>query len=309
MTNGQAEVRDRLIQAGWSIVQEKSLAYGIQFQVSDGKDTIPVNVYHGKRGQSIVVGGSASSPLALAVKHLLLAEELPFSAAASQQGEADRGAAQPVGVWIGTDESGKGDYFGPLVTAGMVVDAKAAEFLLKLGIRDSKKLTDDKIAQMAQTIRQTFPDSYCELELVPERYNALYRQLVAEGRNLNHLLAWTHVRIIENLLETHPRCQRAVVDQFAKPGVIEQRLMTKGRQIQVIQMHRAESDIAVAAASVLARDRFVSRMCHLAQQYGLQLPKGASAAVVAAAKAFVRQYGKERLGEVAKLHFRTTDQL
>lgn len=308
MSKGPEDTRVRIVGAGWKIVQEKKLPYGVQLQVSDGQETVPVNVYQGKKGQSIVVGGSASSHLAGKLRLL-------FGLGGSAVAEACAGAAvgraeeKAMGCWMGTDESGKGDFFGPLVAAGVVVDAAMAEFLVHLGIRDSKKLKDDKISLLAQTIRQQYPDRYCEVELVPERYNSLYRQLVQEGKNLNHLLAWAHVRIIENLAEKHPQCERAIVDQFAKPGVIEQRLMSKGKALQVLQMHRAESDVAVAAASVLARDRFVKRMDALAQQFGQPFPKGASPAVVAAGRDFVQRYGKERLGEVAKLHFRTTEQL
>jgi ribonuclease HIII len=135
----------------------------------------------------------------------------------------------------------------------------------------------------------------------PERYNQLYEKI----RNLNRLLAWGHAKALETLLEQVP-CERAIADQFGDERLILNALQEKGKQIVLEQRHKGEEDIAVAAASIVARDEFVRRLSRLATDLGMPLPKGASQAVEMAARAVVRKHGQEGLGKVAKLHFKTT---
>jgi len=108
----------------------------------------------------------------------------------------------------------------------------------------------------------------------------------------------------------NPPPVRAISDQFAaNEATIARALMSLGRQIQLVQRHRAEADVAVAAASILARDEFVSRLARLGKEYGLELPKGASAQVEAAAREFIARHGAEQLPKVAKMHFRTAQRV
>jgi ribonuclease HIII len=203
---------------------------------------------------------------------------------------------------IGIDESGKGDYFGPLVIAGVFATPTQEQQLRALGVRDSKLLSDTKATSLSAQIRST-----CVHTLVvigPERYNSLYGSL----KNLNRLLAWGHARAIENLLE-QVACDRVVADQFGDERFLHNALMTKGRSVQLIQKHRAEEEIAVAAASIVARAEFLRRLQELGSRHGVALPKGASEAVITAGKGFVQKHGAEALGQVAKLHFRTTDRV
>jgi ribonuclease HIII len=204
--------------------------------------------------------------------------------------------------WIGIDESGKGDYFGPLVIAAVHVTPRIAEDLLALNVRDSKKIADSVIKTLAVDIK-----TLCRHTIVaigPERYNQLY----AEIRNLNKLLAWGHAKALETLLEQVP-CQRAISDQFGDERLILNALQAKGKQIILEQRHRGEEDIAVAAASIVARDEFVRRLGRLSAETGVPLPKGASEAVKTAARSVVRKHGPEALAKVAKLHFKTTQQI
>ena len=201
--------------------------------------------------------------------------------------------------WIGTDEAGKGDYFGPLVAAGVLVDNALAKSLWQLGVKDSKQLSDNAISKLAITIKKVC--QYSVVVIGPAKYNELY----AKMRNLNRLLAWGHARVIENILDKEV-CEYALSDQFGDEKFITQALMKKGRRIVVRQKTRAETDIGVAAASILARDEFVCRLALLSKQYSMDFPKGASNAVVEAGKGFLDKYGKERLKEVAKVHFKTT---
>jgi ribonuclease HIII len=204
---------------------------------------------------------------------------------------------------FGIDESGKGDFFGPLVIAGVYVDREIARQLLALGVTDSKKIgSDNRIHQLADEIGHT-PGLAANVVLIgPEKYNALYEKF----GNLNDLLAWGHARVIENLLLQRPDCKRSLSDKFANERVIQRALLKQAREIQIDQQTKAESDIAVAAASILARERFVRWMESRGRELGIVLPKGVSAAVKSAARAVVEKAGRDRLRTVAKMHFRTS---
>ena len=201
---------------------------------------------------------------------------------------------------IGIDESGKGDYFGPLVIAGVYVPHAQEAHLKALGVRDSKTLSDAKATALAVQIRAQCP--HAVVAIGPERYNALQTSM----KNLNRMLAWGHARALENLLEKVD-CRRVVADQFGDERFLNNALMSKGRAVTLIQKPRAEEEVAVAAASILARAEFLRRLQELGTRYGVTLPKGASDAVIQAAKKFVEKYGENELRQVAKLHFRTTE--
>ena len=208
---------------------------------------------------------------------------------------------------LGVDESGKGDFFGPLCVAGVYLNESVVNAWKDAGVRDSKNISSDKrIRELADLIRDT---PGCITSVVPignEAYNRLYLKM----RSVNTLLAWGHARVIENLmLQQHrmnPPPVRAISDQFAaNKQTVAKALMSLGRGIELIQKHRAEEDLAVAAASILARDEFVTRLGGLEKQFEMRLPKGASAAVDAAAKEFIAKHGVGNLPKVAKMHFRT----
>jgi ribonuclease HIII len=201
---------------------------------------------------------------------------------------------------IGIDESGKGDYFGPLVIAAVFVDATTQGELKLMDVRDSKKLSDGRILGMAPDIKTICPHSV--IAIGPKKYNELYTKI----KNLNRLLAWGHAKALENLLERGVTCERAISDQFGDERLILHALQEKGRRIVLEQRTKAESDLAVAAASVLARAEFLLRLKRLSDEVGTTLPKGASPAVQLAAKMVIKKHGRERLGSVAKLHFKTT---
>jgi ribonuclease HIII len=203
---------------------------------------------------------------------------------------------------IGIDESGKGDFFGPLCVAGVYAQGKELAELQKIGVKDSKKLTDVSIAKIAKQIRAHF--AYQVIKINPAKYNELYEQF----RNLNRLLAWGHATAIEQLsLKTE--CRNVIIDQFADEHVVLTALKRKKIELELTQRHRGEEDLVVAAASILARYTFVEGLASLSEQWGIKLPKGASAATKEAGRAFIRQHGREALGQVAKLHFKTTQEL
>ena len=203
---------------------------------------------------------------------------------------------------FGVDESGKGDFFGPLVIAGVYVDRGIARKLMDAGVQDSKRISSDaKIRTLAETIRKESMGLFDVVLIGPAKYNELYDKFT----NLNKLLAWGHARVIENLLAKKPDCSRSLSDQFADARLIEESLLRRGQKIQIQQRPRAESDIAVAAASILAREGFISWLDREGKKLGVRLERGVSAAVKEAAKKIVEAKGPEGLRQVAKVHFRT----
>jgi ribonuclease HIII len=204
------------------------------------------------------------------------------------------------------DESGKGDYFGPLVVAGVYTDERCAAELVRLGCRDSKAISDDKkIHAIAEKIKKTAGVVYEVICIGPRRYNELYEEI----GNLNRLLAWGHARVIAALHEKMPSCPRALSDQFANEWVLKRALGQRRIPVQLEQRTKAESDVAVAAASILARDRFVQWMQQTAAASNCPMPLGCGPHVTRAAQHFVSTHGRERLPDVAKLHFKVTQKL
>jgi len=207
---------------------------------------------------------------------------------------------------IGVDESGKGDFFGPLCIAGVYVNESVCRVLVEAGVRDSKRISSDKrIAALAGAIRKAPGCVWSVVPVGPESYNRLYGKM----GNVNRLLAWGHARVIENLLEKgsamDPAPVRAISDQFAATkATVEKALLAKGRELELVQRHKAESDLAVAAASILARHEFVTRLAALSGEMEVELRRGAGKPVDVAAKALVDQHGEAGLHQVSKLHFR-----
>lgn len=207
---------------------------------------------------------------------------------------------------FGIDESGKGDFFGPLVIAGCYTDRGIARKLMDAGIQDSKKIGSDKrIRDLARIIKTTQGAVHDVVVLGPEAYNRLYKKI----GNLNRLLAWGHARVIENLLERRPDCPRALSDQFANPALIKRALLEKGRAIQLDQRTKAESDVAVAAASILAREAFIDWMHAKGREMQVEMPRGASALVKQVARGLIAKHGQEVLCRLAKTHFKTASEL
>lgn len=231
-------------------------------------------------------------------------------------------------AWLGTDEAGKGDYFGPLVVAAVYVDADCRETLSDLGIADGKTLSNRRIRDLAELMHHRYERHIVVVERMPEAYNSLYTDFRRHGQNLNHLLASLHAEAIHTLA-ARVGAKHALVDKFSKDDLITRELRQRmggkprfqgdasvpfqGRissdnhlDIKIIQVPKAERDIAVAAASIIARDAFLKAMDTLSEKYEICLPRG-SYQVVEAGKEFVARHGSRALGNVAKLHFSLTD--
>ncbi len=199
---------------------------------------------------------------------------------------------------IGVDEAGKGDYFGYLVIAGVAANDEQEKLLKKMGVMDSKRLSDLRIKEMAKQIKKI-----CKYEIIkisPAKYNVLYAKI----KNLNKLLAWGHAKAISILSEKY-ECKIAVTDKFADEKILKDSLKKLNVKIKVVQKINGEQDTVVAAASILARDEFLKSLRSLGKMVGAVLPKGASD-VEKTAKELIEKYDSKILYEVAKVHFKTT---
>lgn len=198
---------------------------------------------------------------------------------------------------IGVDESGKGDFFGPLVVASFMADDSALATLKGSGVKDGKLIADRRIIEIDQSLRRDFPHAVVVIN--PREYNTVYEKI----KNLNKLLGEGHARAIDELLDRHD-ADLAISDKFGKPERIQDALTAKGRTIELKQIVRGESILQVAAASILARARYLKEMEALSDMYGFELPRGAAARVDEAGRKFTALHGIEALSQVAKLHFK-----
>jgi ribonuclease HIII len=203
---------------------------------------------------------------------------------------------------IGVDEAGKGDFFGPLCVAGVFATEEHIKELLKLGVKDSKKMSDRTILTLSVKIKKVCPHAIVKIS--PKRYNELYNNF----HNLNRLLGWGHATAISELY-SRTQCTHVIIDQFASEEVVLTALRHKNIQVDLTQRHKAESDPVVAAASILARAAFVEGIEQLGNEFGIELPKGASSQVIAVGKKLVAKHGASILNSVAKTHFKTRDEV
>jgi ribonuclease HIII len=205
---------------------------------------------------------------------------------------------------IGVDEVGKGDYFGPLVVVGCFVNDKFLQDTQLLGIGDSKKISDNRIRDIYEEIKD-YPYYYVSI-VNPQEYNKQIKEL----KNVSILLAKQHSKVIEmglrDLAEKNIECKEVVIDQFSskKSRVIDE-LGPLGKKIRFVQFHKGESDIAVACASVIARAIFLIELDKMSKEYYFTFPKGASN-VIETGREFVKKHGVEELKKVAKISFKTT---
>lgn len=289
LTPGQAEkLRGILEEEGWDFEDKAWCLYA----ASRGK----VNVLVYEKGPKAVIQGKETGDFVLNTLE-------PRVLGVAELGYEEVHHPERFQPHIGVDESGKGDFFGPLVIAGVYADAGVARMLRECGAVDSKQISSDqKIEKLAEAVRAIPGLRWEVVQINPERYNALYEKF----GNLNRLLAWGHAKVIEVLLERVPDCPRAVSDQFANPAVLQRALQEKGRGIELVQRTKAESDPVVAAASILARERFVKWLRDTGETLGIPLPKGVSSAVKESARKIVASQGADSLARFAKTHFRTT---
>lgn len=292
ITVEQSEIiREYALDRGWEIGEAPYTFYRIS------GDHLTIVSY--KSGKLVVQGKNADDFISFFLEPQVLKT---FGGIGTQ----DAASSEEFTPHGGIDESGKGDFFGPLVIAGCCVNQDTAALLRELGVCDSKQISSaKKITELAAGIRRIVGSAHSVVMLKPETYNRLYSEI----GNLNRLLAWGHARVIENLLTAVPDCPRMLSDKFGNESLIRRALMTRGRTIKLDQQVRAESDVAVAAASILARDGFLFAMKKLSEEVGMELPKGGGANVRAAGRKLMAEQGAQIFEKCAKLHFKTYGEL
>jgi ribonuclease HIII len=281
---------------GLLLSDEKEINYGVQLKFTSGDKEISLNVYHSaKKGISNVIGSAPDNPLKPILQKILNLEIDDGRLEHSWQ------------VWAGTDESGKGDFFGPLVVCGFICRKAMLPDLKKLGVRDSKLIKDKEIETIAKQLFVRFMPNIETIVLMPSKYNELYQKFRDQNKKLNELLAWMHARVILNLNKKHD-FEGAVVDKFASNRTLLSSLKDL-KEINLQHKVRAEQDLAVAAASIIARYLFLKNLKTLSEQFDIGFPKGASKKVIQIANEFSSKYKKTKLIEVAKIHFKTYNEV
>ncbi len=291
------ELRNLLEIRGWDI---QPLQYAL-FKASG--DRANVAVYNSGK---LVVQGAGTEDFVSFILEPEILHTFTFGLEAEQGSLSSAGLSEAIDPHGGIDESGKGDFFGPLCIACVYADAETGPQLRQLGCCDSKLVkSSKKILEMAGGIRRIVGKRLALVYLPPESYNQLY----VKFGNLNRLLAWGHARAIENLLEIVPDCPRMLSDKFGNESLIRHALMTRGRKVKMDQWTKAESDIAVAAASILAREQFLLGMKTLGKAFGEEFPRGAGAPVLEFGSHFLQKHGMDAFARCAKLHFKTYKEL
>ncbi len=281
--------------SGLQTSEPQKAQYNFQADIIGKDGNIKLLVYFSKKGNKVVLQGNKELQLYQKVYILIFGERL-FS--------NDKTALTEPAIYIGTDESGKGDYFGPLVIAAVFTDPSISKKLKEIGVRDSKELTDESISIIAAKIKKLKGCVFDVIVISPEKYNILYDKM----GNLNKLLGWAHAKTIENVLNVKI-APEVISDKFGNEKYIHSSLQEKGKELKLHQVTKAEKFTAVAAASILARDSFIKWFYMVKKQMNIQLPKGASQKVEEKAKYIKKQLGNEVLEKLVKLHFKTTKKL
>ncbi|MCZ6703085.1 MAG: ribonuclease HIII [Ignavibacteria bacterium] len=278
------------------IASEPILApFNYQAEIQRTEGNLKLLIYFGKKGNKVILQGNKELKFYQQVYNIIFGKEL-FS-------ENTPVLIEPE-LYIGTDESGKGDYFGPLVVAAVFTDPSVSKKLVTVGVKDSKELTEHAISSISSSIKKLEGCVFNVLVINPEKYNLLYNKM----GNLNRMLGWAHAKVLENILDVK-NAPEAISDKFGNEKYIQNSLQKKGRKLILHQVTKAEKYTAVAAASILARDSFNKWFLRVNKKLNVELPKGASKKVENKAKYIVNKYGNKALIKLVKLHFKTTKKL
>jgi len=272
---------------GVSVVSKRELANGLQLRLASNGSFCTVNLYYSKaKGFSIIPSGGDRKLL---------------DAVVSLTSDTRK---TPDGNWIGTDEAGKGDYLGPLVVCAVHCSSETAEQLVKSGAADSKTLTDSAIRRIAASCMELLNNAFAAISISPSAYNRRFTELRRCGMNSLDLLAEAHGKAIGVLIDRGYTPDRIVIDRFCGRKRLDPFLPSTDARLEL--RPRAEDDPAVAAASVIARFRYVEALSEMSKRYGVELTPGAGRSVDAAAMILTEMYGPHVLEKTAKIHFRNT---
>ncbi len=286
--------------AGIKVSRKKIIPYGTQLTLNSDHGSGLINIYYSKKKGISFIDCSKNSISAKVITILRAKEKktMPFSDKIDMR-------ERMLKVWIGTDESGKGDFFGPLVIAAFLISRDIENDVASLGVTDSKRLTSKQIHSIARSLWKKYPE---HIEVVAPS-NTKYNQLYDKFKNLNKFLAWGHARAIENLVKKWDEKKKLVIDgvvadKFGHESRILSALASM-RTLNLIQRTGGESNIAVAAASIIARSAFERHIDRISKECGMKIPFGAGPHVIKAAKQYANKNGKEKLSTIAKIHFKT----
>ena len=274
--------------SGITATDRRILANGIRITFITNSRSCGINFYYsGKKGFSVVPSGG-DVDLSQRIKGILLSDSYSI----------------PGGTWTGSDEAGKGDYMGPLTVAAVYVDQRQAEQYRSIGITDSKQLSNDSVRGYAERIRSSSGGFFSIVSVSPLEYNRRFGELTRKGMNSLDMLAECHAEAITELLKKTPGPVRVIIDKFCNEKRIAY-LLPEGDYILDLRI-RGESDPAVAAASILARDAYLDGLDQISRKFGIKAVSGSGAQTDKVVRKLVNEFGADVLDEIAKIHFRNT---
>ncbi|MCO4782533.1 MAG: ribonuclease HIII [Candidatus Cloacimonetes bacterium] len=281
----------------------KDIPYGCKFDLLS--QSCNLTMYFGKKGFSFRMQGKNKAVLTE------LEEEFSLVFGGTQEASSDKKtlSSSYSFPYMGSDETGKGDYFGPLIAVGVFLDKGDEKLVIQAGAKDSKKLNDTKIIKIAKKLLSLGYDKIKVISLTPVKYNELYTKFSSQGKGLNHLMGWLHATLIKDLYEKNPNAELAIVDKFGSDTYVLSNLKKQEHPKNILQVTKAEENLAVAAASIIARYELLKWHDSVRSEYNFDFALGAGQLQVSQAKRFVQQFGRSRLNEVAKLHFKSTKEV
>ena len=279
-----------------SITKLKDISYGTNFAINTDDEKIVVSVYFtAKNGFKFVFSANSSESTKNRIQNLLYKEH-----------KAKNELNIKFDKYMGMDEAGKGDYFGPLVIAGFIYDKSIESDLIKTGVADSKKLSDDTIRNITKQLISKYPERIKVNDISPERYNKTYHEIKLRRGNLNTLLAEGYRDLIAKSIKKE-NIENVVIDKFANEKFILDIIRQEAPDINAVFAENAERDLAVAAASIIARAVFVKRVKEISAKFHTIVPLGGGEPVNIFGKAFYKKYGEEALLSISKNHFKNTN--
>lgn len=299
-----------LIAAGYEVGEPSVINYGCQFKVGLNNESGVIRIYNSKKkginpdlSQILKLNWYQEVEQVISKLGYLVATPTPISEAKYQAKSAPIDVLSLPYPIIGTDESGKGDFFGPLVVSAVYITEQQANWLSLMGVKDSKKFKDAAILDLASILESKLINQYVVIEISPKRYNELQQKFKNQQKTLNSLLGWGHAKALEELLGK-VNCSTAIIDKFGDERFVNEMLKERGKELTIIQRHKAEEHLAVAAASILARARFLRKLAKASNDIKINLPKGASDNVKKVGKEILNKCGLDVLSTVAKTHFK-----
>jgi ribonuclease HIII len=279
-----------------SVIDKKELPYGVQLLLDDGNSSCRINLYYSlKKGFSTVQAGGDRN---------LLDRVLQIHAQ-KQEGAQEE---VPYGLRAGSDEAGKGDYFGPLVVAAVACEKPVSDALVKMGAGDSKKLTAAKIRDLYEKITVMEGAKYSVCCIPPSEYNRLFSEFRQKGKNSLDILAMAHGKAFKKLFEQGVNPDAIVVDKFCEMRRLTPWLPVFSCSVD-LRVRAEDTEPSVAAASIIARSVYVEELSKLSARCGVPLSPGSGAPADSAGKRLVDLRGDAILFETAKLHFANTGRI